>query len=150
MKASIAPGAAFAVTGVVAALLAGRDKPLLGIAFGVTIVAALMLNGTRRALASLRIPLSDADDPLSPAAIARVYENTKRGALATVSMMVVIFTGVALLTTAAPTRVFASGFALAAVCAGPLTSFRSRAGLWAAATTTLLLLLWVMLRVGTV
>src|SRR5258708_38508791 len=104
MKVSIAPGTAFAVSGACAALVSGIPKPLLGIGFGFPIAAALSLNGARGTLAYLHVPLSDADDPLSAAAVARTLEKMKMGAAVVVGIMAIVFAGVAVLTSTAATR----------------------------------------------
>lgn len=132
MKLRIPSGTALAISGAAAAIVCGRPRPLLGVSFLVTVGAALGVNGLRRTLASFRIPLSDADDRLSPAAIARTMRHIMAGHLVFLSVMSVIYAVVAVRSDAVVTKVFSGGFAVAALCSGPLTSLRRGVALWAA------------------
>ena len=142
MRARINPGAAFALSGAVAAFVSARHRLLLGISFLVTVAAALSLNGMRATLASVHIPLSDADDRLSVAAVARTIRRMVLGKVAFLSIMSVVYAVAAARSDVTATRVFAAAFSVAAGCAGPLTSVRRRPALWAAAFTVVTLLLW--------
>jgi hypothetical protein len=71
MIARLAPGAVLAILSVPAVVISGHFRPILGGAFAVTVFFALALNGCRGTLASMRVRPADADDPVSPAAIAR-------------------------------------------------------------------------------
>jgi hypothetical protein len=132
MKLRRFSGAALSISGAAAAIVCGRHRLLLGISFLITVGAALAVNGMRRFLASLRIPLSDADDRLSPAAIARTIRRIMAGHLVFLSAMSVIYAVVAVRSDAVATKVFSAGFAVAALCSGPLTSLRRNAALWVA------------------
>jgi hypothetical protein len=132
MRLRIPPETALAISGVAAAIVCGRHRPLLGVSFLVTVGAALAVNGTRRFLASLHIPLSDADDRLSPAAIARTIRHMLVGNLGFLGVMSVIYVVVAVRSDTVVTKAFATGFAVAALCSGPLTSLWRSAALWSA------------------
>jgi hypothetical protein len=132
MKLRIPSGRAVGISGAVAAIVCGRHRPLLGASFLVTVGAALAVNGIRRTLASLHIPLSDADDRLSPAAVARAIRHVMTGNLAFLSVMSVVYVVVAVRSDTVVTKVFSVGFSVAALCSGPLTSLRRGAALWAA------------------
>jgi hypothetical protein len=91
------------------------------------------LNGARGAVASIRVRPVDADDPVSPAAIARTMHNMIRGHLLFLGVMASTYAVVAVRAADRHVELFAITFALAALCAGPVTSVRRREGLWMAA-----------------
>ena len=132
MKLRMPPGRAWAISGVAAAIVCGRHRPLLGVSFLITVGAALATNGMRGALASVRIPLSDADDRLSPAAIARTIRRMIVGHIVFLSVMSGVYAIVVVRSGTLETRVFSAAFSAAALCAGPLTSLRRSVALWAA------------------
>jgi hypothetical protein len=132
MKLRRLSGAALGISGAAAAIVCGRHRLLLGVSFLITVGAAIAVNGMRRFLSSLRIPLSDADDRLSPAAIARTIRRIMAGNLVFLSAMSFIYAVVAVRSDAAATRVLSAGFAVAALCSGPLTSLRRSVALWVA------------------
>jgi hypothetical protein len=123
----------------------GRHRPLLGASFLVAVGVALAVNGIRRTLASLHIPLSDADDRLSPAAVARAIRHVMTGNLAFLSVMSVVYVVVAVRSDTVVTRVVSTGFAVAALCSGPLTSLRRDAALWAAVCVLVATILIVLI-----
>jgi hypothetical protein len=145
MKLRIPSGTALGISGAVAAVVCGRHRPLLGASFLVAVGVALAVNGIRRTLASLHIPLSDADDRLSPAAVARAIRHVMTGNLAFLSVMSVVYVVVAVRSDTVVTRVVSTGFAVAALCSGPLTSLRRDAALWAAVCVLVATILIVLI-----
>ena len=149
MKLRIPSGTALGISGAVAAIVCGRHRPLLGASLLVTVGVALAVNGIRRTLASLHIPLSDADDRLSPAAVARAIRHVMTVNLAFLSVMSAIYVVVAVRSDTVVTKVFSGGFAIAALCSGPFTSLRRSAALWAAVgvlVTTILIVFIIDVR----
>jgi hypothetical protein len=137
MKVQLAPGATFAVASAMGALASCFTRPLLGISFLVTAAGALALNGARGTLASIRIRPVDADDPTSPAAIARTIRRIMAADLVFLAAIAIGHAVAAIRTDEGTTQVLAATVSAAAVCAGPLTSVRRRAALWAAAGVVL-------------
>jgi len=137
-----------ASTSIPAAVIAACVRPLLGISFFVTAFAALSLNGLRGTLASIRVRPAGADDPVSPVAIARTLNKMARGQIVFLGAMAVVYAAVALATSHASVRIFATAFAVTAVAAGPVTSLRRRHGLWVAACAPAVGLIIWYLRVG--
>jgi hypothetical protein len=131
-EAANTSGTALAISGAAAAVVCGRHRPLLGVSFLITVGAALAVNGMRRTLASLRIPLSDADDRLSPAAIDRTIRRIMAGNLGFLSVMSIVYVAVAVRSDVVVTKVLSAGFSVAALCSGPFTSLRRSPALWAA------------------
>jgi putative addiction module component (TIGR02574 family) len=145
VKLRISSGAALGLSGAATAIVCGRHRPLLGVSFLVTVGAALAVNGMRRTLASLHIPLSDADDRLSPAAVARTIRHVMMGNLVFLSVMSGLYAIVAGRSGAVVTKVFSTAFSVAALCAGPLTSLRRSVALWAAVCVLLAAILTVVI-----
>jgi len=133
-------GSVFAVPGVIAAVVAGRHRPMLGICFFVTIFVALSLNGMRGTLSSLASALREPGASPAQAAAFRTVQRLKLGTLILLTAGSTLF-AVAAARSDGVTRIFATGFAVAALCAGPLTSVRRRVALGAAAGIVLLTLL---------
>ncbi len=147
MKGRRVEGLFFAVASLVASVASGFTRPLLGISFGFTAAAALALNGLRGTFASIRIRPVDADDPVSPAAIARTVEKMIRGHIIFTCIMSIAYAVVAICADERGIKIFAASFSLATAAAGPLTSIRRRPALWAATcAVTVGLLVWGLQR----
>jgi len=147
MKFRLPPGYAFAVTGMAAAGVSASYRPILGLSFLITIAAALALNGSRAALASIHVRPVDADDPVSPAAIARTMHRIVRGHQLFLGGMALAYGVVAVRASQRAVELFAITFALAALFAGPFTSVRRRGGLWMAASAVAVGLVgWIVQR----
>jgi hypothetical protein len=122
-------------------------RPLLGVAFFITATSALAINGFRAALGAVPMHPADADDPMSPPAIARVLHSQIRGHTIFLGAMSVVYAIAAVRTAELTVRIFATSFALAAFAAGPGTLLRRRLGLWAAGISVVAgLILWWLQR----
>ncbi len=119
------------------AVMSGSVRPLLGVGFFVTAFAALVINGSRATLAAIPVRLADADDPLSPPAVARVLHSMIRGHTILLGAMAVVYAIAAVRTSDPGVRVLAASFAVASLAAGPGTSLRRRLGLRIAALAVL-------------
>lgn len=150
MKRRLPPGYVFATAGTAAAGISAYYRPTLGLSFLVTVAAALALNGSRGALASIQIRPVDADDPVSPATIARTMHNIILGHMSFLTGMGFAYAVVAVRSGHRSVKLFAITFALAALFAGPLTSVRRRAGLWMAASAVALGLVGWIVQLGRV
>jgi hypothetical protein len=147
MTFRLPPGYVFAATGMAAAVVSASYRPILGLSFLITIATALALNGSRGALASIHVRPVDADDPVSPAAIARTLQRIIRGHLLFLGGMAFAYGVVAVRAGQRAVELFAITFALAALFAGPFTSVRRRGGLWIAASAVALGLVgWIVQR----
>ena len=114
------------------AFIAGAVRPLLGVAWLLTAASALVINGLRGTLAAAPMRPADADDPVSPPAIARTLHTMIRRHTIFLASMSVIYTISAIRTADPSVKIFATAFACAAFAAGPGTLLRRRLGLWAA------------------
>lgn len=133
MKSWLAPGVVLAIVTLPAALISGYLRPLLGVAFFVTAMSALSINGCRATLVKLPLRPADADDPVSPPAVARLMHKMIHGHTMFLGVMALIFAVAAIRTVSPSVRVFATSFAVCALAAGPGTAIRRRPALWAAA-----------------
>lgn len=123
--------------------ISGYVRPLLGVAFFVTALTALSINGFRAAVASIPLRPADADDPASPVALSRGLQRMIRARTIFLSVMSLVYAIAAIRTVERPVRILATSFAVAALAAGPGTSLHRRIGLRVAAVSVLTgLLLW--------
>jgi hypothetical protein len=147
MKYWLYRGAWVAIVTLPVAIISGCVRPLLGVAFLVTALSALSVNGLRAAVASIPLRPADADDPVSPPAISRGLQDMIRGHTIFVGVMSLVFAIAAICTVDRPVRIFATSFAVAALAAGPGTSVHRRMGLRVAAVAVVAgLLLWWLQR----
>ena len=135
-----------AIVTVPVSAIAGHVRPLLGVAFLVTALTALSINGLRLTVTSIPLRPADADDPVyTPPAISRALQDMIRGQTVFLGVMSLVYAIAAIWTVDRPVRILAISFAVAALAAGPGTSVRRRMGLRVAAVSILagLLLLWL-------
>ena len=147
MKSWLAPGVVLAIVALPTAAISGYVRPILGIAFLVTAIFALSINGSRATLASIRLRPADADDPISPPAVARMLHNMIRGQTIFLGFMSLVYAIAAIRTVEPAVRIFATSFAASALAAGPGTAIRRRPALWVAAVAVVAgLLVWWLRR----
>jgi hypothetical protein len=140
-------GVGVTIVTVPVAVISGCVRPLLGVGFFVTACAALVINGSRATVAAMPMRLADADDPVSPPAIARVLHTMIRGHTILLGAMSAVYAIAAVRTTDPAVRVFAASFAVAALAAGPGTSVHRRLGLRIAVIAVVAgLVLWLLQR----
>lgn len=134
-----------AIATVPVSAIAGHVRPLLGVAFLVTALTALAINGLRLTVTSIPLRPAYADDPVSPPAISRALQDMIRRQTIFLGVMSLVYAIAAIWTVDRPVRILAISFAVAALAAGPGTSVRRRMGLRVAAISILagLLLLWL-------
>jgi hypothetical protein len=126
------PGLPFVIAGVVGAVLAAHRSLALGVACFLATMAAKILDGIRGILGKYRLGPADADDPVSPVAIARIGRKLIVVIIAILCAMSLGFAFTAMQTDDSPIRTLSASYAIVALAAGPFTSVKRRAALWTA------------------
>jgi hypothetical protein len=147
MKGWFEPDVALAVTSLVAVAASACVRLSLGVSFLITAAAAMSVNGARATLASIRVRPVDADDPTSPAAIARTIRAMIHAELLFLAAMSIVYAIVAVIAEDRSLKVFAIAFCVASAAAGPISLIRRRPALWAAAGSLAVgLVVWALQR----
>ena len=89
MKTRLNPATAFVVVSLVASVVSGFTRPLLGVSCDYDFRGHV--TDGMRSLAFIRIRPVDADDPVSPAAIARTIRSMIRGEVIFLSIMSLVY-----------------------------------------------------------
>ena len=132
MTALKVPRLVFISTGVVGTVVAGHRSLLLGVACFLATMAAHSLNGISGILESYRLGPADADNPMSPVAIARIGRKLSLGFVVFLCAMSLGFGATAVRSDDWSIRSLSAAFAIVALAAGPFSSIRRRAALWTA------------------
>jgi hypothetical protein len=134
MTISKEPGLPFVIAGVASTIFAAQRSWALAVACFLATLADKVLDGSRGIIESYRLGPADADNPISPVAIARFGRRLIVVVIAILCAMSAGFALAAMRTNDSCVRTLSAAFAIVALAAGPgpLTLVKRRAALWTA------------------